>query len=195
MQKILSRKKKSGFTLIELMIVVAIIGILAAIAIPAFMGYVQRAKTSEAGANLKSIFTGAASYYSEEHWATRSLGTTGTGVASTFCTVEDGDSGNAANTNSQKTAVDWNGVSAFRAIGFGVSDPVYFRYRLTGPGDACGGSVTAGTVIYDFNASADFDGNGTYDNYVMYSGPNAQRVLTRSPGIVHIEGTDGQNTP
>ena len=66
MNKLLS--KKEGFTLIELMIVVAIIGILAAIAIPAFVNYVKRSKTSEAGANLKSLFTGAAAYYERENW-------------------------------------------------------------------------------------------------------------------------------
>ena len=60
--------KKEGFTLIELMIVVAIIGILAAIAIPAFINYVKRSKTSEAGANLKALFQGAAAYYDQENW-------------------------------------------------------------------------------------------------------------------------------
>ncbi|MBI3359120.1 MAG: prepilin-type N-terminal cleavage/methylation domain-containing protein [Nitrospirae bacterium] len=50
-------KNSKGFTLIELMIVVAIVGILAAIAIPNFLGYQAKAKTSEAKVNLGGIFS------------------------------------------------------------------------------------------------------------------------------------------
>jgi type IV pilus assembly protein PilA len=49
------RKRAGGFTLIEIMIVVAIIGILAAIAIPTFMGFMKKTKTSEAALNLNKI--------------------------------------------------------------------------------------------------------------------------------------------
>ena len=55
-----------GFTLVELMIVVAIIGILAAIAIPNFSKFQARAKQSEAKANLKGIYTAKHASYGEQ---------------------------------------------------------------------------------------------------------------------------------
>jgi type IV pilus assembly protein PilA len=61
------RLKQTGFTLIELMIVVAIIGILAAIAIPNFLKYQAKAKTSEAKANLKGIFVSEMTYFSDNN--------------------------------------------------------------------------------------------------------------------------------
>lgn len=71
---------KKGFTLIELMIVVAIIGILAAIAIPNFLKYQAKSKQSEAKTNLKGVFTSEASYFSEAN-SYNDLGTCGFGLA------------------------------------------------------------------------------------------------------------------
>ena len=59
-------RDKKGFTLIELMIVVAIIGILAAIAIPNFLRFQAKSKQSEAKTNLKAIFTAEKSYFAEK---------------------------------------------------------------------------------------------------------------------------------
>ena len=61
----LKLSSKKGFTLIELMIVVAIIGILAAIAIPNFMRFQARSRTTEARTNLGAIYTGQVAFFGE----------------------------------------------------------------------------------------------------------------------------------
>jgi type IV pilus assembly protein PilA len=58
------QKKQQGFTLIELMIVIAIVGILAAIALPAYQDYTVRAKVTEAMVNLAESKTTIAEFYS-----------------------------------------------------------------------------------------------------------------------------------
>lgn len=65
MNELFKTKKQDGFTLVELMVVVAIIGLLSAVAVPNFKKYQARAKISEAKLQLAALYTAESAFFSD----------------------------------------------------------------------------------------------------------------------------------
>jgi prepilin-type N-terminal cleavage/methylation domain-containing protein len=115
-------RKNEGFTLIELMIVIAIIGILAAIAIPQFSAYRTRSYNAAAEADLRNAATAQEAYYVDNQTYVADPQTTLIGATYGFYTsqnvIADGD---AAQQQYTMTAYHSSGNKTFTLIGPGGS--------------------------------------------------------------------------
>ncbi len=190
MSKLLRKHKNNeGFTLIELMIVVAIIGVLAAIAIPAFINYVKRSKTSEAPANLKSLFTGAQTYYQMERATQQgaaALAAT-TEVTATRCTAAAASAPTTVPTG-EKVRLDWAGGTGitnpdqFEQLSFALADPILYQYIIDPQiASNCGVAHPAGTFVYNLQAVGDIDGDGDTSLFEFPVGADGDNQLYRGP--------------
>jgi type IV pilus assembly protein PilA len=146
LQRIRNRK---GFTLVELMIVVAIIGILAAIAIPNFLQFRLKAKTSEAKSNLGAIRSTEVAYFAE--W--------------NFWVGNQAETPRAqANLDGAKAA--WDTTTRFTIIGFAPEGAVFYSYSLDGN--------DFDTTAFTAHALGDLDDDGTVADF--YVGTNNNEI-------------------
>ena len=183
-------KDSKGFTLIELMIVVAILGILAAIAIPALSKYMRRAKTSEAKAQIAKMFDASSAYFQEEHVERGATGFIGSGASisataphkcphpagaptggsaglTPISTVDcnAGPGGRCVPSNSGSGAyydiTFWNNNNVWNSLNFLQEQAHYFHYNYI----AVNGTTGFGTCQFTSQAFGDLDDDDIFSTY------------------------------
>ncbi len=162
--------KTKAFTLIELMIVVAIIGILAAIAIPNFMKFQARSKQSEAKANMRAVFTSEKAYYQEKDTYSPNIGDIGfspergnrysyyTGPAATMQTRS------ATSVSADTVPPSQTGVEA-DTFKYGTTSGITARMGSSTPGAVAVGNTGGFTAT----ASGNIDNDNDIDSWEISS--------------------------
>lgn len=169
-----TRSPQHGFTLVELMIVVAILGILAAIAVPSYMNYVMRAKASEAVGFLASIKSYQEAYKVENFQYCNASGASGTAWNPA-----------AAPTSAMRGPRAWNATAGWLQLGARPPGPfLLFSYETLAGGPSVPATLQPSSRglsddrgypnpntddWFISRAIADMDGDGAIVTYESYS--------------------------
>jgi len=130
-------KGKEGFTLIEVMIVVVIVGILAAVAIPAYNNYVTRSRRSDAFTALETVRAAQEMYRAEKGFYSSAFDDGGVNVLAGCSTTMAGDNYTASITRTSNTAYTVTADSQDKQAGdfdFRIDQDGEQEYRPDGGG-------------------------------------------------------------
>ncbi len=128
------------------MIVVAIIGILAAVAIPGFMSYIKNSKTSEAKTNIDAVKTGALAYYQAEHYDDTGLKAITKNYPQGDGQKKVGPASTARKPGIKNSPSDYSNdmlVAPWSDLKFSIQAPFYYTYYYNADGNMnCTGAGT-----------------------------------------------------
>jgi len=176
-------KRQKGFTLVELMIVVVILGILAAIAIPAFIKYVRNSKTSEAKENLAYIFRESTTYFAGERVE---RGVTGGAITPQFPESTATLTPPTVPPGTRVLTASWNTDPTWNALKFSIADPHYYAYEYESTGAAGAGSSS----LFTARARGDLDGDTAESTFERVGTVNDDMEVQGSGGLYEFQPTE-----
>jgi prepilin-type N-terminal cleavage/methylation domain-containing protein len=118
-----------GFTLLELMIVVAIAGILAATAVPSMMHYIAKAKSTEAMMHIEKMYNGARIYWLEPHGAAGSIQPLPAQFPDAHAATPALSCCASGGARCLPVAAEWADPT-WLGLGFSMDDPYYYQYEF-----------------------------------------------------------------